>query len=124
MSLGEVSQNVHEPWYLAQLKPGGFERAVTNLARQGYESFMPLREETRRRSERWDTKLRPLFPGYLFVKVPDDRRQWRSIIGVSRPVALEAGRPTQVAPELIAALKVRVREVGKLQPPAELKVGD
>lgn len=127
MSPGQVSQNVHEPWYLAQLKPGGFERAVTNLARQGYESFMPLREETRRRSERWDTKLRPLFPGYLFVKVPDDRRQWRSInstYGVSRLVALQAGRPTQVAPDLVAALQTRMREDGKLQSPAALQVGD
>ena len=127
MSLEQVSQNVSEPWYLAQLKPGGFERAVTNLARQGYESFMPMREETRRRAERWDTKLRPLFPGYLFVKVPDDRQQWRSInatYGVSRLVALDAGRPTQVAPELIAALQARVLEDGKLKPTAEFDVGD
>jgi len=127
VSLEQVSQNVSEPWYLAQLKPGGFERAVTNLARQGYESFMPMREETRRRAERWDTKLRPLFPGYLFVKVPDDRQQWRSInatYGVSRLVALDAGRPTQVAPELIAALQARVLEDGKLKPTAEFDVGD
>jgi len=127
VSLERVSQNVSEPWYLAQLKPGGLERAVTNLARQGYESFMPMREETRRRAERWDTKLRPLFPGYLFVKVPDDRQQWRSInatYGVSRLVALDAGRPTQVAPELIAALQARVLEDGKLKPTAEFDVGD
>src|SRR6056297_554544 len=127
MAISQISHDVSEPWYLAQLKPGGFERAVTNLARQGYESFMPMREETRRRAERWDTKLRPLFPGYLFVKVPDDRQQWRSInatYGVSRLVALDAGRPTQVAPELIAALQARVLEDGKLKPTAEFDVGD
>ena len=127
MAIGQVSQDVYDPWYLAQLKPGGFKTAVTNLARQGYESFMPLREETRRRAERWDTRLRPLFPGYLFVKVPDDRRQWRAInstYGVSRLVALDAGRPTQVCPDLIAAMQAQVLEDGKLQPPAEFAVGD
>lgn len=127
MSLGRVCQNDHEPWYLVQLKPGGFERAVTNLARQGYESFMPLREETRRRAGHWDTRLRPLFPGYLFVKVPDNRQQWRSInatYGVSRLIALEAGRPTQIPPGLVAALQVGCGEDGKQQPPAGLQIGD
>lgn len=127
MAISQISHDVYDPWYLAQLKPGGFKTAVTNLARQGYESFMPLREETRRRAGRWDTRLRPLFPGYLFVKVPDDRRQWRTInstYGVSRLVALDAGRPTQVAPDLVAAMQAQVLEDGKLQPPAEFKVGD
>jgi|SRR6056297_443982 len=127
MSLSQVSQSDHELWYLAQLKPGGFERAVTNLARQGYESFMPLREETRRRAGRWTKSLRPLFPGYLFVNVPDSKRQWQSInatYGVSRLVALEAGRPTPVAPSLVSALRNRMSENGLLQPATALKTGD
>lgn len=127
MLTGQACLNDNVPWYLAQLKPGGFERAVTNLARQGYESFMPLREETRRRSDRWDTKLTPLFPGYLFVKVPRDRQQWRSInstFGILRLVAFEAGRPTQVAPDLVASLQSRSAKNGKLSPSAEFEIGD
>jgi transcriptional antiterminator RfaH len=88
---------------------------------------MPLRKQTFRRSGRWDTSLRPLFPGYLFIKVPDDRRQWRSInatYGVSRLVALEAGHPTPVDPDIVTALQARVGEHGELQPTAELEVGD
>lgn len=127
MSLLPGGLNVDEPWYLAQLKPGGFERAVTNLARQGYESFMPLREEARRRAGRWNKSLRPLFPGYLFVKVPDNKRQWQSInatYGVSRLVALESGRPTPVAPRLVLELRNRMSANGLLQPVADLKTGD
>lgn len=122
-----VQQSADEPWYLAQLKPGGLERAVANLARQGFQSFMPLREETRRRAGRWERRSRPLFPGYLFVQVPSNHRHWRSInstYGVSRLVALEAGAPTQVAPSIISGLKERVTAEGVLQPPAELKAGD
>ena len=128
MSPSRLPEGACEPWYLAQLKPGGFDRAITNLERQGYESFMPLREETRRRAGRWDTRLRPLFPGYLFVRVSDNRRQWRSInstYGVSRLVALEAGRPTQVAPDIIAALKLRDRDTDiVLRSETRLEVGD
>lgn len=127
MAPEEVSPDSDEPWYLAQLKPGGFERAVTNLARQGYESFMPMREETRRRAGRWTTNTRPLFPGYLFVKVADSRQHWRSInstFGVSRLVALESGRPTRVDPAIVASLQVRVCDDGTMRSASELAVGD
>ena len=127
MAGGAVSESHNEPWFLAQLKPGGLERAVTNLARQGYESFMPMREETRRRAGRWDRVRKPLFPGYLFVKVPLSQMHWRSInstYGVARIVALEAGRPTRVDPDLVAALKVRFRFNGELNQSAELEVGN
>jgi len=118
---------VQEAWYLAQLKPGGFERAVTNLERQGFESLMPLREEAHRRAGRWHTILKPLFPGYLFVKVPHDRREWRSInstYGVSRLVALERGCPTPVPPMIVEGLQNRISANGILQPPSDLAPGD
>ena len=124
---GRVRNEDNEAWYLVQLKPGGFERAVTNLERQGYESFMPMREETRRQAGRWKTKLRPLFPGYLFVKVTYSRQQWRTInstFGVSRLIALEAGRPTQVPSDLIAALQMGCGDDAKLQAPVGLEVGE
>ncbi len=127
MPFDQAAKVVHEPWYLVQLKPGGLERAITNLARQGFESFMPLREETHRRAGRFKTSFRPLFPGYLFVKVPDDNRQWRSInatYGVSRLVALEAGRPTQVPPDFVEALKLGDGDNATPDTPVALRVGD
>ena len=33
-------------WYVAQIKPNGFERAVINLSRQNFETFMPLQRRT------------------------------------------------------------------------------
>lgn len=118
---------MHDAWYLAQLKPGGLDRAVVNLARQGFDSLMPVREETRRRAGRWRTIAKPLFPGYLFVKVPAGRQDWRAInatYGVSRLVTLEAGRPTPVAPEIVCALQMRARQTTKSQQQAGMEVGD
>lgn len=127
MSVGQVCHSTDDTWYLAQLKPGGLDRAITNLERQGFETFMPRREETHRRAGQWSTRLKPLFSGYLFVKVPADKRHYRSIngtYGVSRLVALEAGRPTRVSAALIDALRNRTSEDGLLQPLADLKAGD
>ena len=66
-----TAENDH--WYLVQLKPGGFERARVNLARQGFASFMPMQEVTRKKLNRFTHETRPLFPGYLFVRVSPDK---------------------------------------------------
>ena len=51
-------------WFLAQLKPGGFKLATRNLARQGFETFMPFQDITRRRAGRLQADTRPIFPGF------------------------------------------------------------
>lgn len=96
-----------EHWYLAQLKPGGLARARLNLARQEHPTFMPMREVTERRREGLRRAARPLFPGYLFVRITPDRPRWRAInstYGVSRLVALQGNCPSQVPAPLMAAL--------------------
>ena len=94
-------------WSLVQLKPGGLDRARRNLLRLGFQSFMPMRWETRRRNGRLAEGLRPLFPGYLFVLVRPGESRWQTInstYGVSRVVCLEGGRPTAVPDGLIRTL--------------------
>lgn len=122
-----MAVDASQPWYLAQLKPGEFRRAVTNLGRQGFASFMPQREVTRRHGGRWETRPRPLFPGYLFVEVPHQSPNWRAInstYGVAHLVSLGQGRPTRVAPELIAALLARTDDDGQLKLDGDFQVGD
>ena len=50
-------------WFLAQMKPNSHDIANRNLTRQGFETFLPLQEETRRTRGRFVTRRRPLFPG-------------------------------------------------------------
>lgn len=69
---------------------------------------MPMRKVRERRGSRFRVALRPLFPGYLFVQVLPEQRNWRSInatYGVARLVALEAAAPTRVPQGLISALR-------------------
>jgi len=96
-----------DDWYLARLKPGGLRRAKDNLARQDVTFYCPMRNRTQREKGRLVTTLRPLFPGYLFIQVPDGTVSWRSInatYGVSQVVCLEPGRPSRVPKGIMAAL--------------------
>jgi len=128
--MGATNDEVQDPpdthWFLAQLKPAGFERAKTNLARQGFKFFMPMQEYSHRRRGRWSSATRPLFPGYLFVHIPPSRRDWRAInstYGINRLVALENAHPTEVPSILMSALRARTDPEGHLQAPDDLVAG-
>lgn len=104
-------------WYLAQIKPNNLERALTNLSRQGFETFVP----------RQKTKRKPLFPGYIFVRFDPDATQWRAIgntYGVARLVALRENRPDQVPDVVINTLFARCDDAGFVLPPNNLSIGD
>jgi transcriptional antiterminator RfaH len=56
-------------WYLVQLKPNGHRLAKMNLERQGFKTFLPLQNVTKRSAHKFVDRLVPLFPGYMFVEL-------------------------------------------------------
>lgn len=115
-------------WYLAQIKPNGLERAVTNLARQGFTTFVPRqRSGTQSGQPSGRGRALPLFPGYVFVQFDPAEAPWRSIgntFGVSRLVSLRKDRPDQVPDAVMQALLARCDAEGCLKPPEDLVQGD
>ena len=114
-------------WYLAQLKPGGFDRAKTNLRRQNFQTFMPVRATSLRRNGRIVPAQKPLFPGYLFAQVLPDQQNWRAInstYGVARLVSLGQGHPTRVPAGFMIDLHHRTDADGHFGAPEDLKPGD
>ncbi|MBY5974865.1 hypothetical protein KUV28_21095 [Ferrimonas balearica] len=112
-------------WFLAQLKPNCANIANKNLKRQGFQTFLPLEEETRQRNGSFVTSLRPLFPGYIFVAFDVACGFWRTVnstYGVTRLVSF--GREPAVVPsELVSQLMMRCDSNGKLQQPEHLNPG-
>ena len=53
-------------WYVAQLKPNGFNKAQVNLARQGFECFMPMRKVTIRHARKLRYCSHANFSGLYF----------------------------------------------------------
>lgn len=112
-------------WFLAQLKPNAQRIAVRNLDRQGFATFLPQHQVTRRQSGRFVEALRPLFPGYLFVGFDPASAPWRKInatSGVSRLVSFDQ-RPRAVPSALIDDLAARCDADGVLQPAPVLTAG-
>jgi transcriptional antiterminator RfaH len=118
-------------WYVAQIKPNGFERAVINLSRQNFETFMPLQRRTVRHARQMKDVLRPVFPGYLFIRFGAEQGDWRKInstLGVTKLVAFEGNAPTPVPNDLIDGLRLRcdirnlLQPLGDLEPGAKVKV--
>ena len=119
--------NAKSKWYVAQLKPNGFQKAVVNLERQNFKTFMPLQERNAKIGRRLSIIEKPIFPGYIFVSFVPDAGGWHvinSTIGVSRLMGLKAGVPSPVPDAFMAGLFARCDNDGVLQAMSDLKVGD
>ena len=113
-------------WFLAQLKPNCANIADKNLKRQGFQTFLPMEEETRQCNGKFVTAMRPLFPGYIFLAFDVARgllRTVNSTYGITRLVSL-GKEPTAEPLDLVSQLMLRCDAQGKLLPPKLLKPGD
>ena len=109
-------------WYLVHCKPNGEQLALRNLKNQDFPAFLPLQKLTRRKGTAFQTRLRPLFPGYMFVAQDPTAGQWRQINntrGVARLVRLGA-EATPVPQTIMHQLFARCDATGVLSTKREL----
>ena len=121
-----IQKAQNKRWYRAQCKPNATHIAVRNLDNQGFASFLPLREGTKRKGKNFQHQIRPLFPGYLFVQLDAREGPWSKINstrGIARLVRLGA-EPSVVPEAIIAGLMTRCNELGIIQDVGSLVVGD
>jgi transcriptional antiterminator RfaH len=93
-------------WYVVHTQPQNETRAEINLRRQGFATYLPRYQRTRRHARKTETVTRPLFPRYLFVDIDLARDRWRAIqstFGVSnlvfagdRPLPMPEGVVEQI----------------------------
>lgn len=96
-------------WYLVYTKPRNEFVAQQNLKRQGYESYLPLIRQSRRRKGRQFENIEPLFPRYLFVRFSPGHDNIAPIgytTGVSGLVRF-AEEPAVVSDQIIESLRRR-----------------
>ncbi len=107
---------VHVPptsmaWFLVRSKPRQEAVALTNLARQGYESYLPLFANEKLVRRKPTVVQEPMFARYLFVRLDTSGQgqSWspiRSTVGVSELVCF-GSRLARVDAALIATLRER-----------------
>ena len=113
-------------WFILQFKPNSHHKAVKNLNRQNFETFLPLHDTTSRKLSRFINTSKPLFPGYMFIKFDRAETEWRKInntYGVTNLITFNSilkPIPTRVIECLISRCDLS----GKLLPVKKLKKGD
>lgn len=93
-----LTQSRQANWYVICTMPRHEKQVAAQLSCRSIENFLPLYEEVHRWKDRRAKVLLPLFPGYVFVRVPlMERLQVQMVPGVLRfvgfggpPVALDA----------------------------------
>ena len=113
-------------WYLVQLKRNSHRIADRNLNQQGFKTFLPLQDLTSRRGSEFFSRTKPLFPGYMFVRIKPDGAPWQKInstLGVSRLICQD-GVPKKVPTDVISGLILRCDRLGSLLPSNAVQRGD
>ena len=113
-------------WFVAKTKPSRERLALANLVNQSINAFLPLRRCTRRRSGRLTEASAPLFPGYIFLRLTDERASWRrvnSTLGVSYLIAANE-RPTPLPSGFVEMLLGAADKEGVVSHAPLLRAGD
>lgn len=114
-------------WFVVRTQPRAEERASWHLNNQGYEVYLPRYRKQVRHARKTETVLRPLFPGYVFVRIDTLRQRWRSINGTVGVISLVqfGNEPVSVPAAVVDAIRTR-EDVGGVVSlaPEGLKKGD
>lgn len=109
-----INQNKKRCWYLVTTKPKSEFKAQENLLRQGYETYLPLVQTSRRRNGQNIKRTEAFFSRYLFIFLDRETDNWapiRSTLGVAGMVRF-GGLPAVVPDTMINNLKQNENEFG------------
>ena len=113
-------------WFVIQFKPNSHHQATKNLTRQGFDTFLPLHDITLRKSSRFVSSNKPLFPGYMFVSFDKTETKWHKInntYGVSRLITFNSILKS-IPTTFVENLMKRYDLSGNLLPVEKLNKGD
>lgn len=110
MKLTDTShQSSDKSWYLIYTKPRKEFIAQENLERQGFMTYLPRVERTRKRNGKRVTVTEAFFPRYLFISLNKTSDNWssiRSTIGVANIIRFTQ-YPAVVSESLISFLMLQ-----------------
>ncbi len=100
--------------------------AERSLLNQHYEVYQPLISKQIRHARRVHDVQRPLFPGYIFVRINPAETRWRPILSTPgvRSVIRTGDVPCTVAEHLITNLKAREKNGVIARPASPRQIGE
>ena len=120
---GLPSNNWEPLWYAAYTSANHEKRVAEQLSLRRVEHFLPLYQSVRAWKDRRVLLQRPLFPGYVFVRLAlHDRLQVLQVAGVAKLVGF-SGTPAALPQEEIDALRTSLLNGIRAEPHPYLTVG-
>jgi transcription antitermination factor NusG len=115
---------LEEPhWYVAHTSANHERRVTQQLQQRSVENFLPLYDSVRRWKDRRMKLQLPLFPGYVFVRLPlRERLKVLQVPGVARLISFN-GQPAALPDKEIEALRTGLAAQLRTEPHPYLTVG-
>lgn len=112
-------------WIVATTHVHSEAIAVANLQRQGFATYCPVIRKRRSHARKVDHVLRPLFPGYVFVRLDAIGRHWRPILSTTgvRSLVRFGDDPATLADGFLAGLRAREEDGAVVRPAVPYAIG-
>ena len=95
-----VEQLGAAPWYAVQTRSNFEKRVASELTYKGLETYCPVLEEAHQWTDRKKVVERPVFPGYVFVRLFDSAAERYSVVTSSGVVRiLSTGKDLSPVPD-------------------------
>jgi transcriptional antiterminator RfaH len=110
-------------WIVVNTQPQREQIALENLARQAFNTYCPMMRTRVRHARRTQEVLRPLFPGYLFVRA--DLQRWRPILSTYgvRTLVCCGDRPSFLDNGFVEGLQAREIDGAIVRPASSYEPG-
>jgi transcription antitermination factor NusG len=110
-------------WYVAYTSANHEKKVAQEINRRGVETFLPLYQSVRRWSDRRVTIEKPLFPGYVFVRLARQNRLCvLQVPGICKFVGF-GGPPVALPDDQLNILRAGVEQLLRAEPHPYLSVG-
>lgn len=106
---------IEKTWYAVYTRPRWEKKVAALLLEAGIENYCPINKVTRQWSDRKKVVLEPVFKGYVFVRV-EENKKWevKNISGVLNFVYW-LGKPAKIRDEEIDLIRKFLNEFNDVQ---------
>jgi transcription antitermination factor NusG len=111
-------------WYAVRVRSNYESNVSTVLEHKGVEKFLPTYRSRRKWGDRIKTLDLPLFPGYVFCRIPLDERNLVLTVGGVVDIVSIGRTPAPVSDAEIDAIRTVVESQVHAEPWPFLKIGE